>query len=555
VFANIAAEAYARLGDLDKSAELFGKVAEQAGPGSVADEKRAIARLAAGDKDAALADFERIAQARKGVSNADIAVILGHLRKDPAKAITLIDALDRKVPKQPFLYNLKGLALLQKGEKDAAVAAFDEALKIQPSFLPAAANLFKLDIAEGKLEQGRQRFLSVLKADANHYQALLALAEVEQTTGKLKEAIPLLKRATNAQPQQPEAWARLINLQMRRGEHEEALQAAQDFLAKNPNSFIATELMGKVQLAQGDANSAVATYARLTTDHPKSEQAHLLLAEAQLQSKRVADAERSLRRVLEINPDHRQGQLAWVGLMVKEKRGEEARRFAQALQKERPKSAAGWVLEADLHWAQARFADAAKALNTALAIAPRQDLAIRRFEAQSRADDTRNGLAGLRQFVDKHPSAIDARVYLAGILARSNDFAGAVQHYEPAAKVAGVNPMVLNNLAYALYKLNDPRAIGVGEEALRAVPDNPVILDTLGLILTRDGDSKRAVDLLERAVKKKPNQPEIRFHLAAALHRTGDNQRARSELRELLQKHKSFPEREQAVALLKAIDS
>jgi predicted Zn-dependent protease len=113
--------------------------------------------------------------------------------------------------------------------------------------------------------------------------------------------------------------------------------------------------------------------------------------------------------------------------------------------------------------------------------------------------------------------------------------------------------MILNNLAYAYYKLKDARALSVAEQAHQAVPDNPVVLDTLGLILTRDGDPKRALDLLEQAVKRQPNQPEFRLHLAAALHKTGNNERAKAELTQLLQKYASFPEREQAVALLKAI--
>ena len=550
---NLAAEAYFRLGELDKAADLFGKAAAKAGEGSPADEKRAITRLYAGDQEGALADFERIAKARKGASNVDIALVLGHLRKNPDRALALIDELDKKFPKQPFNYNLKGMALLQKGQKEAAISAFNEALKIQPAFFPAAANLFKLDVESGNLEQGRGRFEAVLKADRNHYQALLALAELQQISGKPKEAMELLKRAATAHPQQAEPWTRLIDIHMRRGDFEESMQVAQDFLNRNSSSFIAAELMGKVQLAQGDANSAVATYSRLTTDHPRSERAHLLLAEAQLKANRVSDAERNLRRVLELNPDYRQGQLAWVGLMVKGKRVDEAKRFAQMLQKDRPKSAAGWALEADIHWAQSKFADAAKALSNALTVAPRDDFAIRRYEAQSRADDAKNALMAFRQFVEQHPGALAAHVHLAEILLRSGDYAGAVKYYEPATKAPNLNPMVLNNLALAYYKLNDPRALRVGEQAHRAVPDNAVIQDTLGMILLRDGDPKRALELFERAVKKQPNHPEMRFHLAQALHKTGDKERAKSELTQLLQKHNSFPEREQAVALLKAI--
>ena len=552
-FLDLAAEAHYRLGELDKAGELFAKAAQRAGEGSLADEKRAITRLRAGQHEAALEDFARIAKARKKISKVDIALAIAHVRKDPSQALALIEELDRKAPRQPFLYNLKGRVLLEKGEHDAAIAAFNEALKIQPAFFPAAANLYKLDVEQGKLEQGRERFVSVLKADRNHYQALLALSEVEQTLGKAKEALALVERATIAHPKQTEPWVRLISMHLRRADHENARRVAQDFLNRNASSFIAAEMMGKVQLAQGDSNSAVATYTRLTTEYPKSERAHLALAEAQLTANRVSDAERSLRRILEINPDHREGQLAWVGLMVREKRVDEAKRYAQALQKERRNSAAGWVLEADIARAQSKFGDAAKALTSALSMTPRDDLAIRRYETQVKAGDAKGALSELQQFVDKRPEALSARVHLAEILARAGDFAAAAKHYEPASKSPAVNPMVLNNLAYTYYKLNDPRALSVSEQAYRAIPNNPLVLDTLGLILLRDGDSKRALGLLEKAVKQQPNHPELRYHLAMALHKSGDKDRAKAELTQLLEKHKKFPEREEAVALLKAI--
>ncbi len=552
-FYSLAAEAYSKLGEQEKAIELFGKAAELSRAGSLADERRAIMRLAAGQSEAALDDFQRIAKARKGISNADIALVFGNLRRDPAHALALIGDLEQKYPGQPFLINLRGVALLQKGDKQAARAVFEEALKKQPSFLPAAANLFRLDIEQKNLERARQRFISVLEAEPNHYQALLALAEVEQTSSKPADAIPLLKKAASVHPNEIEPRKRLVPMLLRRGDKDEALQVAQDFVNRNAKSFEGLELLGKVQLSRGDANAAIATYTRLTTEYPKTERAYLALAEAQLQSQRPDDAERSLRRILAINPEHREGRLAWVGLMVKEKRTDEAQRYAQQLQRDSPRSVDGWILEAELMWARARFADAAKLFRTALSMAPRDELAIRGSQALEKAGDPKSARAELQKFVDQHPKALLARAYLAEVRLRSGDYAAAAITYEPVLSAPGVTPTVLNNAAFAYFKINDPRALGIAERAHRAAPGNPLILDTLAMILLREGDATRARGLLETAASSAPNRPEIRYRYAVALHKTGDKERARAELTELLSKHKEFAEREEAGALLKTL--
>jgi predicted Zn-dependent protease len=82
-----------------------------------------------------------------------------------------------------------------------------------------------------------------------------------------------------------------------------------------------------------------------------------------------------------------------------------------------------------------------------------------------------------------------------------------------------------------------------------------LIQDTLATILLRQGEAKRALALLERAVARLPKHPEVRLHYAMALEKNGDRNRARTELEQLLRAHESFAERDEAVAMLKAMGS
>ena len=120
-------------------------------------------------------------------------------------------------------------------------------------------------------------------------------------------------------------------------------------------------------------------------------------------------------------------------------------------------------------------------------------------------------------------------------------------------KIPQVPSMVRNSLAWAYYKLNDPRALEAAEGAYKATPDSALITDTLGWILVEKGDVKRGLPLLQRAAALEPENPEISYHLAVALAKFGDRDAAREKLTKILAKGKAFAEAKDAQALLTSL--
>jgi predicted Zn-dependent protease len=112
---------------------------------------------------------------------------------------------------------------------------------------------------------------------------------------------------------------------------------------------------------------------------------------------------------------------------------------------------------------------------------------------------------------------------------------------------------VLNNLAWSYYQIRDPRALPTAEQAHKLKPDNAAVADTLGTILTEQGDTKRGLELLQKATAAAPKVPQIRYHLARGLAKAGEKSRARDELERLLAAHTEFAERDDAVKLLKQL--
>jgi Flp pilus assembly protein TadD len=88
-------------------------------------------------------------------------------------------------------------------------------------------------------------------------------------------------------------------------------------------------------------------------------------------------------------------------------------------------------------------------------------------------------------------------------------------------------------------------------------PSDPSLLDALGWMLARAGETARARALLQAAIKAAPDEPSTHFHLAAVYAKERQPELARAELKTALESGQPFPERLEAIRLLRdpAVDA
>lgn len=81
------------------------------------------------------------------------------------------------------------------------------------------------------------------------------------------------------------------------------------------------------------------------------------------------------------------------------------------------------------------------------------------------------------------------------------------------------NPNACNSLAYIYYRngKNLSRALELVKKALEKENDNPAYLDTLGMILAKQGNHESARTALKKALNKDPQNKEILKHLTELL--------------------------------------
>jgi len=147
-------------------------------------------------------------------------------------------------------------------------------------------------------------------------------------------------------------------------------------------------------------------------------------------------------------------------------------------------------------------------------------------------------IATLEQLVALNPSSHSGWLVLALMQREVGHIDPAREAYEHALRLLPNDPVALNNLALLLLEPGQakPRAVLLARRAVAAMPDNPALEDTLGWALFENGDEKQlaeALTLLERSWRAL-GTAESAFHYGLALAKAGRKVDAKKQLRAAL---------------------
>ena len=152
----------------------------------------------------------------------------------------------------------------------------------------------------------------------------------------------------------------------------------------------------------------------------------------------------------------------------------------------------------------------------------------------------------LENWVVEHPEDVIGRLALAGQLQTAGSEDAALRAYDAVIAAHPNNVVALNNAAWLAAQRQESRALELAERAAELAPDNPAVLDTLGMVLLRRNREAEAIGHLEKAAELAPRAPEIHVHLAEAFAQAGRGNDARATLESLLRQ--PLPPNEKAAA-------
>jgi len=538
-----------------RASAYFEQAAQRSPDSAAIRTELGISRLAEGDHRA-MADLQAAADMAGANTRADNFIILNRLqKKEYDAALTSIAALEKKQSASPLVWNYRGTAYLGKHDTARSRDSFTQALRLDPGFFPAAANLAQLDLKAGRHAAARQRFEGILKADPRHLNAMLALADLALLAKDDPTYLSWLEKAASIHPQALQPRIALSRYQLAKGDKSQALASAREAVNAQPDNPVALDLLGTTQLALGDITNALGSYRKLVEKQPNLADPLVKLASAQITAKDNAAARLSLQNALRIQPDFIKAALMLGSIEIQDRHFAEAHKLARHVQHQKPGSPDGYLLEGDTDFARKDYPAAITAFEQAQKTQPSATALVRLAAVLNAAQRPEEAEQRLLAWLASKPQDAKVRTVLAENLVRRGQYKAASEHYLFLNKHNPHNLLILNNLAWSLHRTQDARALPVAEEALKLKPDNPAVLDTLGWILVEENQVDRGIKLLQQALVHSPDATETQFHLAAAFARAGDHARASRELERLLASGRDFPQKPAARALLQQLES
>jgi putative PEP-CTERM system TPR-repeat lipoprotein len=411
-----------------------------------------------------------------------------------------------------------------------------------------------LDLQERKPDDARKRYEQMLAKDPKNEQLLLAVAEVLANTKRPEaEVRAAIEKAIEAAPSSTASRLALVTYYQKLPDAKAALVAAQAAQSAFPNDPRVLEALGAAQIAAGERNQALDTFRQLSRLVPENPLPFMRIAETQVALKDYNGAIDTLQQLIKIKPDLVQAWIELAQVHVISGHPDSALAEARKLQKQQPDSAAGYAIEGEVLASQKKWQDAVAAYRNGLARQPLPLLAVRSYLALQNAGKSGEATALATKWMKDHPQDVVMPTFLGQQSLNNKDFRNAASNYRVALAIEPENIALLNNLAWTLIQLGDPKAVEVAEKAYVEAPNNPNVMDTLGWALVHTGDAAKGTELLRAASNLTPASDEIRLHLATALIKTGDKAAARLELEALIQRDKPAAIRDEASKLLEGL--
>jgi putative PEP-CTERM system TPR-repeat lipoprotein len=514
-----------------------------------------LSLLGSGQSGAAVAQLESAYRKDPGQTQAAVALVTLYLRTQQAgKAMAVAADLVRRQPSNPAFQNLLGVAKAGARDTPGARSAFEQAIRLDPGLAPARIHLARLESDARNFPKALKLLEDVLQADPNNTEALFEQAQIATRVGKPEDALRLLQRGFDVGGTKDlRTSLSLVDLHLRSGRTGAALKAVQQLSAAEPENVAILIALARVQLTGGDPAAAKTVLTSASRLAPVEAPVQTEVASLQLLAGDVAGAAYALDKALSAQVGYMPAQVLMTEVELRQGEYAKAEARAEGVLRKLPKAAIGHSLKGDIALARKQTDAALAHYRKAHQVQPSSDTLSRLFRWQA-TRDAKAALALAEPWLKSHPADHGVRRLVVEVLVRMRSYAAARTELELVRRSLPGDAGVLNDLALVMSRLGDPAALDMAEQAVKAAPNNPAVMDTAGWVALSAGQPERAIQLLREARLRIPENPEVRYHLGAALVKTGRTAEARDELRAALLSKAAFDGRQDAEALLKTLN-
>jgi len=435
-----------------------------------------------------------------GAQNDRVAVqsVVEALRdRDYVKALSLSKALTQAKPGDPRAWTLKGMALAGLGERSSAVEAFDQALQLDPNYVPAlkASAQIQYDAGSPEAEKLLDKLVSINSVDQTAHAMLGAMAYKRKDCGG---TVAHYSKSPQVISDSPMALAEFGACLLRANRPGDAIPVLQRLEQVRPDDWRSRYYLGLAQFLAHRYADAIQTIQPLTEGASANANALNLIAGVYEADHQTPKAVSALQRAIQLAPDNVDNYLDLGALCLDHGAFQVGVDVLSAAQKIVPDSAALHLERGALYVQMARFDEADADFDKANALQPAQSVGVvARGITLVQKNELGRALETVRERRRQTPDDAVLNYLLAEILLRKGAKPGASEFQE---------------------------AVDAAQHAVHLKPDFALAYDVLSALYLRSGQTRQAEEVSRRAVKEDPNDSTAVYHLIACLRKQGDKQ-------------------------------
>ena len=429
-------------------------------------------------------------------------------RNDLDAAGELVATVLNKDSRDAAALTLRASIRLRRGQIDKAISDLGVALESQPKSKKAILLLATAYERNGWIELAEKQYADALRTSNYDPAVGLNYAAFLQRHGNIERAEGVLTDLSNRPSKDIAVLSSLAQLKLMRQDWAGAQVVGEAIRKLENGEGIADRIIGTALSGLHKDDQSIAFLQDAVTAAPTAVQPMAALVKAYIKGNQTDKAVAFLQDALRTNPANANAYVLMGWVQVAKHAPDQALKYFKTAIEKQPRDSEGYTALASFYSSQGNTAAAAETL--------------------------RSGLKEL-------PNNIPLHMALAGVLEQAGQYEGAIGEYEYIEKEQPGSMVVANNLASLLADHRTDKASLERAQSLSAVLRQspiPQFKDTLGWVNYRRGDYSAAIPLLEQAVAALPDNPLVRYHLGMSYAAKGQGANAIKQLNIALGKTK-----------------
>ena len=454
-----------------------------------------------GDSEGLLNYFERVTE--KDLSNYELVADVARRFLQQGKtdrALKLLDRVAERPDAPGELHALHGVALTSVGRTADALKAYMRAAERPPVIVAVYQAVVRILADDRRTAEALPLLIRARKSFATEPGSLLDIADLYRVIGSADArwqvqakaaALEVLAQVRSLKPEDPALALRLSDRYAQLGQADQAEAVLRELQERAPRNSAAVSRLAELYLRSGRIPEASRQLEALRKIDPANPVTYYFLGVVALEEKQFERARNHFERAILINPGLEPAHTDLAVALLSLLRPEEAVSVLDRARKEVPPSFRIEYLSGVARSQLKRF-----------------DQALEAYSAAEKLGST------------NQPPLTDHRFYfqVGALLERKGDETKSIEYLEKALELKPDYDDALNHLGYmwAEKGKNLPKARAMIEQALKAEPENPAYMDSMGWVLFKLAKHSEALDWLLKA-RQRMTEPD-----ATVLDHVGD---------------------------------